>query len=168
MIFNKTIIEGAYLIEINEFKDERGKFSNIWNVKEFEEYGLDSKLYECNLSYNLKKGTIRGLHCQLPPYDGSKLIRCISGKIYDVILDLRKNSKSFGKWIANELDYSKKLHYVPAGCAHGFQTLEDDSEILYLMSQIYMPEFTRVIKWNDKRYKIKWPEQPTVISKKDS
>ena len=102
------------------------------------------------------------------PYDGSKLVGCAHGKIYDVILDLRKDSSTFEQWIANELGNNEKLHYVPPGCAHGFQTLEDNSKVLYLMSQVYMPEFSRTAKWNDERYKIKWPKQPTIISKKDS
>jgi len=168
MIFTKTKIEGAYVIEIDKFEDERGTFSNLWNIEQFDKNGLDSKLYECNLSYNPQKGTIRGLHYQIPPYDGSKLVGCIHGKIYDVILDLRKDSSTFEKWIASELTNNEKLHYVPTGCAHGFQTLENNSTVLYLMSQVYMPKFSRVIKWNDEQYKIKWPEQPTIISKKDS
>ena len=168
MIFNKTKIEGAYVIEIDSFKDERGSFSNLWNSKQINEQGLGAELFECNLSENLRKGTIRGLHYQIPPYDGPKLVSCIHGKIYDVILDLRKNSSTYEEWVATELDSNKKLHYIPSGCAHGFQSLEDNSKILYLMSQVYHSDFSRVAKWNDERYGIKWPTPPTVISKKDS
>ena len=167
MIFVKTSIIGAYVIEIESFEDERGSFSNLWNSKQFVENELDWKLHECNISFNKKKGTLRGLHYQIPPFDGSKLIKCIHRKIYDVILDLRPTSTSYKKWIATELE-NNKMHYVPSGCAHGFQTLMDNSEILYLMSQIYSPKHTKIVKWNDEEYKIKWPENISVISTKDS
>ncbi len=168
MIFTKTKIEGAYVVEIDTFEDERGSFSNLWNSKQFDDNGLDSELFECNLSDNLQTGTLRGLHYQISPYDGSKLVGCVHGKIYDVILDLRKNSSTFEKWIATELDNSKKFHLVPSGCAHGFITLEDNSKVIYLMSQVYNPNFSRIAKWNDKKYNIIWPIQPKIISIKDS
>lgn len=168
MIFTKTKIEGAYVVSIDTFEDERGSFSNLWNSKIFNDNGLDLELFECNLSDNLEKGTLRGLHYQIHPYDGSKLVGCIHGKIYDVILDLRKNSITFEKWIATELNNSKTFHLVPSGCAHGFLTLEDNSKILYLMSQVYNPNFSKVAKWDDKKYNIKWPIQPKIISIKDS
>ena len=166
MIFVETPIIGAYVIETESFEDERGSFSNLWNSKQFVENGLDEKLYECNISFNKKKGTLRGLHYQIPPFEGSKLIKCIHGKIYDVILDLRPTSTSYKKWVSTELE-NNKMHYVPSGCAHGFQTLMDNSEILYLMSQIYSSKHTNIVKWNDEEYKIKWPENISVISTKD-
>ena len=169
MRFTTTDFDDVYLIEIEKSEDERGFFARTFDSKIFEEKGLVSKFIQSSISQNMKKGTIRGMHYQIPPYAETKLVTCTNGKIFDVLIDLRPDSKTFKKWQSFELD--SKIYssiYIPEGVGHGFQTLEDNSKVLYLMSQVYMPEFSRTAKWNDERYKIKWPKQPTIISKKDS
>lgn len=169
MIFQKTKLEGAYIIELEKFEDERGFFANVWNKKNFDENKLDTKLTECNIAFNKKRGTIRGFHYQASPYEGAKLIRCTKGSVWDVTLDLRPTSKTFKQWISVELtEKNHKLNYIPEGCAHSYLTLEDDSEVFYLMSQEYMPEFERGVKYSDPAFNITWPLEPTVISKKDN
>jgi len=168
MKFIKTKLAGAYIIELEKFEDERGFFINTWNKKKFEEKKLNVNLTECNIAFNKKKGTIRGLHYQVSPYEGAKLIRCTRGKIWDVTLDLRPNSETFKQWISVELSADNyKLNYIPEGCAHGYQSLEDNSEVLYLMSQVYMIEFERGIKYTDPTFNISFPLEKTIISKKD-
>ena len=169
MIFNQTKIKGAYTIQSKKFKDERGSFNTLWANEFFEKRELNSKLFECNISFNKKKGTLRGMHYQISPFEGSKLVRCIKGKTFDVILDLRKNSETFQQWIGTELSAENGImNYIPEGCAHGFQTLDDNVEVLYLMSQIYNPESARVAHWDDEDFGILWPLKPTIISEKDS
>lgn len=168
MIFTETKLSGAYIIEIKKSEDERGFFSRIWDKKVFEEKELDSKILQSSISFNKKRGTLRGMHYQIEPYEESKLVRCINGRIYDVIVDLRKNSKTFKNWFSVELSATNyKILYVPKGFAHGFQTLEDDSEVNYDMFQFYNPEHARGFKWNDLTFKIKWPLEISVISEKD-
>jgi len=169
MIFNETKIQGAYTIQSEKFEDRRGSFDTLWANELFEKHGLNSKLFECNISFNKNKGTLRGMHYQVSPFEGSKLVRTIKGKTFDVILDLRKNSTTFKQWIGTELSAENgMMNYIPEGCAHGFQTLDDDVEVLYLMSQIYNPESARVAYWDDKDFGILWPLKPTMISQKDS
>jgi len=169
MIFNESKIKGAYTIQSEKFEDERGSFDTLWTNELFEKQGLNSNLFECNISFNKKKGTLRGMHYQVSPFEGSKLVRSIKGKIFDVILDLRKNSTTFKQWTGTELSAENgMMNYIPEGCAHGFQTLDDDVEVLYLMSQIYNPESARVAYWDDKDFGILWPLKPTMISQKDS
>ena len=169
MIFNETKIQGAYTIQSEKFEDIRGSFDTLWANELFEKHGLNSKLFECNISFNKNKGTLRGMHYQVSPFEGSKLVRTIKGKTFDVILDLRKNSTTFKQWIGSELSAENgMMNYIPEGCAHGFQTLDDDVEVLYLMSQIYNPESARVAYWDDKDFGILWPLKPTMISQKDS
>ena len=168
MIFKETKITNAFVIDLEKIKDKRGFFASTWDYKIFKQKGLNYKSVQCNLSFNKKKGTIRGLHYQVKPYEEAKLIRCTKGKIFDVVVDLRPNSKTFLNWsgvILSSQNY--KMNYVPEGCAHGFQTLEDNSEVFYQMSQVYMPKFARGIRWDDKVIKIKWPLKCTIISKKD-
>lgn len=168
MKFNKTEIEDAYVIETDRIIDERGFFINSWNKKEFQEHNLDGYLTECNIAFNNKKGTIRGLHYQATPYEGAKLVRCTKGSIWDITLDLRPNSKTFKKWFSIELtEENNKLNYVPPGCAHGYQTLEDNSQVLYLMSQEYMIGYERGIKYSDPSFNISFPLKVSIISKKD-
>jgi len=168
MKFIKTKIDGAYIIETNKVVDERGFFINSWNKKEFYENNLEVKLTECNIAFNNKKGTIRGLHYQIAPYDGAKLVRCIKGKIWDVAVDLRPNSETFKQWFSVELnEENNKLNYIPPGCAHGYQTLEDNSEMLYLMSQEYNLKYERGLKYNDPVFNILFPLEVSSISKKD-
>ena len=168
MIFQKTNIEGAYIIESKKIEDQRGFFVNVWNKDEAQKNNLETALTESNIAFNQKKGTIRGFHYQLPPYEGAKLIRCTKGSIFDITLDLRPNSKTFKKWISVELTESNyKLNYIPSGCGHAYQTLEDNTEVVYLMTQQYMPEYESGIQYSDPSFKINWPLEPTEISEKD-
>lgn len=169
MKFLNTKLDGAYIIELEKIEDDRGFFSNIWEKNQLEEKKLNVNLTECNVVYNKKKGTIRGLHYQISPYEGAKLIRCTKGKILDITLDLRPNSKTFKKWISVELSANNyKLNYVPEGCAHGYQTLEDNSEVFYWMSQVYKLEYERGIKFSDPSFNISFPIEKITISKKDA
>jgi dTDP-4-dehydrorhamnose 3,5-epimerase len=168
MIFRKTKFDGVFIIEIEKQEDERGFFARSWDTKEFEKYGLNNKLVQCNISYNKNKGTIRGMHYQIAPYEETKIIRCTKGKIFDVIIDLRTKSKTFKNWIGIELSSNKhNMLYVPGGIAHGFQTLEDNTEIFYQMSEFYNPKFARGIRWDDPTFSIKWPLSVNFISIKD-
>jgi len=168
MIFKKTKIENAFTIEIEMVKDSRGFFATSWEPTQFEKNGLNPNLVECNISFNKKKGTMRGLHYQIKPFEQSKLIRCTKGRIFDVAIDLKPDSKSFKKWISVELSADNhKMNYIPEGCAHGFQTLEDNTEVFYQMSQVYSPNHTRGIRWNDKSFNVSWPLKSTIISDKD-
>lgn len=168
MIFTETKLKGSFIIEFERQEDERGFFTRTWDQKKFEEHGLNSKLVQCNISFNKKKGTLRGMHYQTSPYEEAKLIRCTRGKIFDVIVDLRQKSETFKKWYGTELtDTEYKMLYVPEGFAHGFQTLENNTEVFYQMSEYYMPQYARGILWNDASLQIKWPITKPIISKKD-
>ncbi len=169
MNFIKTTLKNAFIIEIEKSEDERGFFARAWDNKKFEEHGLNSKLTQCNISFNNKKGTLRGMHYQLPPYAEAKLIRCTQGRICDVIIDLRIKSETFAKSISVELsDTNHKMMYVPEGFAHGFQTLEDNTEIFYQVTREYAPGYEGGIRWDDKEFEIKWPLEHKIISDKDS
>lgn len=168
MFFNETKLKNAFIIELEKLEDERGFFARAWDTKKFEEHGLNSKLTQCNISFNKKKGTLRGMHYQLPPHAEAKLIRCTKGKIFDVIIDLRTNSPTFTKFISVELsDTNHKMIYVPEGFAHGFQTLEDNSEIFYQVTHEYSPNHEGGLRWNDQTFGIKWPIEHKIISEKD-
>lgn len=168
MIFTETRLKGAYIIDIEPIEDERGFFARSWCRKEFIEHGLNPDLVQCNISYNKKKGTLRGMHYQAAPYEEGKLVRCTSGSIYDVIVDLRKGSKTYRQWIGVELSQkNRRMLYVPEKFAHGFQTLEDDTEVFYQMTEYYMPGYARGIRWDDRGVGIKWPLEKILISKKD-
>jgi len=168
MKFKKTKLEGTYVIELEKQEDERGFFARVWDKKQFQNMGLSYEIQQCSISFNKKKGTMRGMHYQEPPYEEVKLVRCTKGKIFDVIIDLRKNSTTFKKWISVELSAENhKIIYVPEGFAHGFQTLEDNTEVFYQMSQFYNPDSARGVKWDDKAFNIKWPLKPTLLSEKD-
>ena len=169
MIFTETKLKGAYIMEPEILEDERGFFARIWDQKELERIGLNSKLVQCNVSFNKKKGTLRGMHYQVAPYQEAKLVRCTRGKIYDVIIDLKPESKTFKEWFGVELDEKNcNMLYVPEGFAHGFQTLQDNTEVFYQMSEFFRLDYARGIRWDDKTFQIKWTLKPTVISKKDS
>lgn len=168
MIFTETALKGAYIIEPQKIEDERGFFARSWCQREFEAQGLASHLVQCNISFNHKRGTLRGLHYQAAPFAETKLVRCTQGAICDVIVDLRPNSPTFLQWIRVELSAgNRKMLYVPEGFAHGFQTLDDNTEVFYQMSEFYAPAYGRGIRWNDPLLKIAWPEAVTTISKKD-
>ena len=168
MIFSELECKGVYLIKLEKYEDNRGFFARSWDKTIFEENGIKSSFVQNNISFNDTKGTIRGLHYQAPPYEEAKLVRCTKGKVYEVFVDIRKKSKTYLKWGGVEL-ISKDLTslYVPEGFALGFQTLEDNTELFYQMSQFYKPEYVRGIIWNDEKLKITWPTKMTVISEKD-
>ncbi len=169
MIFTETKIKGAFVIEPSKLKDSRGFFSRMWCKKEFETRGLVSNFVQFNMSFNNKMGTLRGLHYQITPYKEVKVVRCTKGAIYDVIVDIRSESPTFKQWFGIELrNDSYKMVYVPEGVAHGFQTLEDDSEIFYQVSQFHSPEHERGLRWDDKMFSVEWPETgKRIISDKD-
>ena len=169
MKFIKTKLDGGFVIELEKSDDERGFFSNIWDKKKFQENNLNVNLSECNIVFTKKKGTIRGLHYQIPPYEGAKLVRCAKGRIWDVTIDLRPTSKTYKQWTNIEMSPdNNKLAYIPEGCAHGYQTLEDNTEVFYLMSQVYNSDYERGIKYSDPAFKIPFPHDVTMISKKDA
>lgn len=168
MIFLETELQGAFIIKLEKFKDERGFFARSWCRREFENQGLNPNLVQCNISFNRKKGTLRGMHYQAPPYEEAKLVRCTMGAIYDVIIDLRPDSSTFKKWISVEMtSENRKMIYVPEGVAHGFITLEDNTEVFYQMSEFYAPDSARGIRWNDPVFNIQWPIEPTTLSERD-
>ena len=168
MKFFETKLKGSFIVEIEKNEDERGFFARTYDVDEFKKYGLNSKIVQCSISHNIKKNTLRGMHFQITPYEETKIVNCIKGKIYDVIVDLRVNSDTLYEWNGIELsEHDNKMIYVPKGFAHGFQTLEDNSEILYQVSQFYSPNSEKGIRWDDPTFKIKWPIKITDISEKD-
>lgn len=168
MIFTETCLLGAYIIEIEPISDERGFFARTWCAKEFKEHGLNSNLVQCNLSSNARRGTLRGMHHQVAPHEEAKLVSCISGSIYDVIIDLRKESSTLYQWQAFELSAENlRMLYIPEGFAHGFQTLQDDTSVFYQMSEFYHPECAKGIKWDSPIFSIEWPIRERFISEKD-
>lgn len=168
MIFNETKLKGAYIIELEPFTDERGFFARAWCQKEFEDHGLNATIAQANISYNPKKGTLRGMHYQVAPYGETKLVRCVRGGIYDVVIDLRPDSPTFKQWLGVELTAeNRKMLYVPENFAHGFQTLADDVEVTYQVSQFYTPGAEQGIRYNDATFGIEWPLPVSVISEKD-
>lgn len=169
MIFEKTKVGGVVIIKPDKKEDERGFFARIFDEKIFEKEGFNAKIKQCNISFNKKKGTIRGLHFQKKPYQEAKFVRCVKGRIFVVIIDIRKESKTFLEKIHLELNSSThNLLYIPEGIALGIQTLEDNSELFYQMTQEYAPEHSSGIRWDDPLFKIKWPLKMSNISKKDS
>ena len=169
MIFTETILKNAYIIELEKREDHRGFFARTWDKKEFEEHNLNSNLVQCNVSFSKKCGTLRGMHYQKKPFEESKVIRCVKGKIFDVIIDLRSSSSTFKKWFGVELtEENYKMLYVPEGFAHGFQTLEDNSEIIYQVSEFYTPKSELGIHWNDPAFNITWPIEEKIITEKDN
>jgi len=168
MIFKKTKLDGAFLIEPQWLEDERGFFARSWCRKEFEQQGLNPRLVQCNISFNYKRGTLRGMHYQVTPFEEAKLVRCTRGKIHDVIVDIRSSSSTFGQYISELLSAENRLMlYIPEGFAHGFLTLEDDTEVFYQMSEFYAPDHARGFRWNDPQFKIDWPSDMKVISDRD-
>ena len=168
MIFEKTALKNAFLIKLNRSEDERGFFARSFCKKEFMEQGLKGDFVQCNISYNLKKGTLRGLHYQIPPYEETKVVYCSKGAILDVIVDLRKDSSTYGQWAGFELTgENRDMLYIPEGFAHGFQTLCDHTELFYLMGDYYHPGSARGIRWNDPALSIDWPLASPIMSQKD-
>jgi dTDP-4-dehydrorhamnose 3,5-epimerase len=169
MIFHDTKMAGAYLIGINKLEDERGFFARTWCQREFEEHGLNPRLVQCNLSYNKLKGTLRGMHYQVAPDQEAKLVSCIRGAIYDVIIDMRPESATYKEYLAAVLSAEEhNMLYVPEGFAHGFLTLQDETTVFYQMSEFYAPGSARGVRWNDPAFGIQWPEAVQVISERDA
>ena len=168
MIFNETDLKGAFVLELEELTDDRGFFARSWCRKEFQEHGLNPQLVQCNVSFNKHSNTLRGMHYQAAPYEEAKLVRCTRGSIYDVIIDLRPPSGTFARHFGILLDAKKhNMIYIPEGFAHGFLTLEDDTEIFYQMSEFYEPSSARGVRWNDPAFDIRWPADVSVISDRD-
>lgn len=169
MIFSKTELDGAYIINPELRKDERGFFARIWCEDEFKAHGLNTDLVQANMSRSNFKGTLRGMHYQTPPFAETKLVRCTKGAIFDVIIDIRKDSPTFKQWIGVELtEENHTMLYVPEGFAHGFLTLTDDAEATYLVTAFYNGEHERGIRYNDPAFGIEWPTSVTQISEKDA
>ena len=169
MIFRETPLKGAFAIDLEKREDDRGFFARAWCQKEFETHRLVSRVVQANTSFNKQKGTLRGMHYQIAPRPEAKTIRCLRGAIYDVIIDMRSNSPSYKKWFGVELTAANRtMLHVPEGFAHGFITLEDDTEVFYLVSEFYSPECERGVRYNDPAFAIAWPAHVQVISPKDN
>jgi dTDP-4-dehydrorhamnose 3,5-epimerase len=168
MIFEETTLKGAYVVSLQLLTDARGGFARTFCKKEFQQINHQKEFVQLNHSYNTFKGTVRGMHFQLPPYQEIKLIRCIKGTVIDIIVDLRENSPTFLQHVSVELSAeNKKMMYVPENFAHGFQTLEDDTELIYHHTQFYTPQADTGIRFNDPLLKINWPLEPVMVSEKD-
>ena len=169
MKFTPTILDGAYIIDIEPMIDRRGFFARSWCAEDFKAHGLDGNLSQCSISQNNVAGTLRGMHYQGSPYEEAKLVRCTAGAIYDVIIDLRPTSPTYKTWISLELSAeNRRMIYIPKGFAHGFQSLKDNSEVFYQVSEFYHPELSLNVRWNDPAFNIKWPDVDCrVISDRD-
>lgn len=169
MNFKQLNLKGAYLITPQRYIDERGFFARVWCKDEFSKHGLEPVIEQCSISFNPRKGTLRGMHYQIPPHEETKLVRCTMGSIYDVIVDLRSDSKTYMNWIGIDLTSSNRnMLYIPKGFAHGFCTMEDNSEILYQMSDKYVPDSAKGFRWNDPAFGIKWPNLNFTLSERDA
>jgi dTDP-4-dehydrorhamnose 3,5-epimerase len=167
--FSEIPLYGAYLIEPEPVVDARGSFARTWCAEEFRLHGLNSNLAQCSLSFNARRGTLRGMHYQDEPYAEAKSVTCCVGAIYDVLLDLRPVSPTYLRWFATELSAANhRMLYAPEGVAHGFQTLFDNCEVFYQVSQRYSPEHARGVRWDDPRFEIEWPIRNPILSPKDS
>ncbi len=155
-------------IDLEKIDDERGYFARTWCRREFEKHGLNANLAQCSTSFNPRNGTLRGMHYQAAPYSEAKLVRCTRGAVYDVIIDLRPHSNTFRQWSALQLSAENgKMVYIPEGCAHGFLTLKEDTELFYQISDFYNPDAGRGVRWNDPAFDISWPQAVNVISERD-
>ncbi len=168
MIFTPTPLAGVYLLGLAQKPDPRGFFARTWCARELAERGLETRVAQCSISYSARRGTLRGMHFQAPPHAEVKLVRCLRGALLDVVIDLRPESPTFCGHVAVELNQENRLAiYVPAGCAHGLQTLVDDTEISYQMSEFYDPELSRGVRWNDPAFGIPWPILPPILLPRD-
>jgi dTDP-4-dehydrorhamnose 3,5-epimerase len=169
VIFHPTKLPGATVVELEPRDDERGFFARFFCRREFAEQGLELEVAQANLAFNRRRGTLRGLHYQAPPHDEAKLVRCVRGALYDVVVDLRPGSLTYRQWLAVELTgENRRLLYVPPGLAHGYQTLTDETEAMYLHSAVHAPEAERGVRWDDPVFGIEWPEtDQRVLSAKD-
>jgi dTDP-4-dehydrorhamnose 3,5-epimerase len=168
LIFHETGIQGAWWLELEEIRDERGFFARSYCGEEFEEHGMNPVIAQCNLSGNLTKHTLRGMHAQTHPHEEAKTVRCIRGSVWDVCLDLRPDSPSYMKHFGVELSAeNRRALYLPEGTYHGFITLRDDSELFYQISHVYVPKVAVGVRWDDPRLAIEWPAQPAVMNPRD-
>ena len=168
MIFIETKLAGACIVEIEKQEDERGFFARSWCRREFEAHGLNPNLAQCNISFNTKKGTMRGMHFQAEPFEEAKLVRCTMGSLYDVIVDLRQDSPNYRKHLSIILTSDNRtMLYVPERFAHGFLTLDDNTEIFYQIWEFYVPKYARGFRWNDPAFGIEWPSEVKIMSDRD-
>ena len=168
MIFSETSLRGAFVIEPELLEDARGFFARTWCAREFQPRGLETRVAQCSTSFNKKKGTLRGMHYQAAPFAETKLIRCIAGAMFDAIIDLRPDSPTFMRHFSIELTAeNRKMLYVPAGLAHGFQTLQNDTEVFYQISEFYSPQHARGVRWDDPAFGIRWPSDERTIVDRD-
>jgi len=168
VIFHETKLKGSYILDLERMEDLRGFFARSWCQREFEAHGLNPRLAQCNISFNTAKGTLRGMHYQGKPFEEAKLIRCSMGAIYDVIVDIRPDSPSFKQNLSVLLTSgNRRMLYVPEGFAHGFLTLEENTEVFYQMSEFYAPECARGFRWNDPAFGIEWPTDVRILSDRD-
>ena len=169
MKFTETPLSGAFLIDMIRMDDERGFFARTFCADEFAAHGLAAQMSQCSVSFNVKTGTLRGLHFQVSPHDEEKLVRCTAGAVYDVIVDIRPESPTHRRWFGAELTaVNRRALYVPKGFAHGFITLSEDTEVFYMISVPYVPGCAKGLRWNDPMLDIRWPMEPTVISGRDA
>lgn len=169
MIFEPAEIEGAFVVSMEPHGDERGWFARAWCEEEFRAVGVDIRAVQTNVSFNVHRGTIRGLHWQVEPYGETKLVRCTAGRVFDVAVDLRRGSSTYGRWQGVHLQAGdQKLVFVPEGCAHGYQALTDGAEISYQVSHAYVPGAERGIRWDDPAFGIEWPVTEAIVSGKDA
>jgi dTDP-4-dehydrorhamnose 3,5-epimerase len=169
LVFVEAALRGAFLIDLEPSSDERGFFARTWCRREFQAQGLETNLAQCSVSFNARAGTLRGLHYQAPPYEEVKIVRCTSGALFDVIVDLRPESATYMKHYSVTLSsLNRRMLYVPRGFAHGFQTLEDSTEVSYQMSEFYEPAYSRGARWNDPAFGIVWPvAEHRIINPRD-
>ena len=168
MIFRPTPLAGAMIVDPERIEDPRGFFARSWCRREAEAHGLDPRVVQCNISFNARRGTLRGMHYQVAPHAEAKLVRCTRGAVHDVIIDLRPGSATFKRHFAVVLTSSAhRMLYVPQGFAHGFQTLEDDTEVFYQMSEFHAPDSARGVRWNDPAFAIRWPDANPILSAPD-
>ena len=168
MKFTETKIKGSYLIDLEYKKDNRGFFARLFCTEEFSRMKLNTKWMQINNSLSEKKGTLRGPHIQIKPYQEAKLVKCINGKVWDVVIDLRRNSSTFGQWFGVTLDHREdSMIYIPEGCGHGMLSLTDQSEVIYLASESYTPTHELCLLWNDSFLDIKWPISPQILTEKE-
>jgi dTDP-4-dehydrorhamnose 3,5-epimerase len=161
VIVHATELPGVAVVELEPNGDERGSFTRTFDAELFAAHGLDARIVQCNTSFNARAGTLRGLHCQAAPHEEGKLVRCTRGRVFDVAVDLRRDSPTHCRWLGLELDAAGvRSLFVPAGCAHGFQTLVDESEVNYQMTCAYVPEASLGVRWDDPAFAIDWPEPP--------
>jgi dTDP-4-dehydrorhamnose 3,5-epimerase len=167
--FHQTKLLGVFELDLEAHRDERGFFARTWCEREFEAHGLNPRVVQCSISFNTRKGTLRGMHYQVPPFAEVKIVRCTQGAVYDVVLDLRPESPTYRDWVAVVLSSAnRRMLYIPDGCAHGFLTLEDETEVFYQMSEFYDPGSTRGVRWDDPAFGITWPGKVEVISQRDN